>query len=72
MTAIDTVRFEHSNRESGIRSGEYFTVTRTDCGKGNHDKGGHSCLRAAQTWARVCVQRYVKDVERGQVLGGAR
>ena len=43
MTAIDNVRFEHSNRESGIRSGEYFTVTRTDCGKGNHDKGGHSC-----------------------------
>jgi len=43
MTAIDTVRFGHSGREGGIRSGEYLTVTRTDCGKSNRDKGCHSC-----------------------------
>ena len=43
MTAITTVRFGHSSRESGIRRGEHFAVTRTDSGKGNRDKGGHNC-----------------------------
>jgi hypothetical protein len=52
MTAIETVRFGHSSRESGIRRGEHFTVTRTDSGKGNHDKGGLSKNRSGEAPVR--------------------